>query len=108
MNRSPGPRFVQPAWCAARPRAAERVRRVSEPVPSTRGWLALLGWIALIGVVWLGILPRVAQHPGVRDRRQHLDAKQVDPSAMFYTELAGIGRLLDELDDRNRSDLYFY
>ncbi len=62
----------------------------------------MTGWIALIAVVWLGILPRVAQRPDVRDRRQHLDDRQIDPSAMFYTELAGIGRLLDELDDRNR------
>ncbi len=76
---------------------------MSESAPSTRGWLALTGWIALIAVVWLGVLPRVAQQPDVRDRRKDLDARQVDPSAMFYTELAGISRLLDALDDRNRS-----
>lgn len=38
-------------------------------------------------VAWLGVLPAIAARPAVKARLDELDAKGIDPSAMYYSEL---------------------
>lgn len=47
----------------------------------------LLISLATVAVVWLGVLPRLCDQP---DIAQHIRTQQqlnIDPSALFYTEL---------------------
>ena len=50
--------------------------------------------LATIAVVWLLILPRAAELPSVNKRLRFLDEKEIDPSAMFYTELEVMDEIL--------------
>ena len=43
--------------------------------------------VLVIALLWLVILPRVAQWPPVRSRIERNEAAGIDPSAMFYSEL---------------------
>lgn len=43
-------------------------------------------WFA-VAVAWLVILPTIAARPAVKARLEELDAKGIDPSAMYYSEL---------------------
>ena len=56
--------------------------------------LRLLMGLATIAVVWLLILPRAAELPSVNKRLRFLDEKEIDPSAMFYTELEVMDEIL--------------
>jgi hypothetical protein len=38
-------------------------------------------------VLWLAVLPRIADQPPVRRHIEFLEQQQIDPSVMFYTEL---------------------
>ena len=60
-----------------------------------RGLLLLLASI-VIGVVWCGVLPRVAEQPRVQQRLEFLDERRIDPSAMFYTELEAMDGILSK------------
>ena len=45
--------------------------------------------------IWLVVVPRVQRHAGYQARQQLLRSRQVDPSAMFYTELDCLETALD-------------
>ncbi len=70
-------------------------------------WRALaLSGLAL-ALVWGVALPWLSARPAVRDRLRFLDAKGIDASAMYYTELEAMGPILDRLEApraRPRSD----
>jgi len=43
--------------------------------------------LGAILVLWLAVLPRIADQPPVQRHIEFLEQRQIDPSAMFYTEL---------------------
>ena len=43
-------------------------------------------WL-LVAIAWLGVLPAIATRPLVKARLDELDARGIDPSAMYYSEL---------------------
>ncbi len=51
------------------------------------GFGQLLAIICLITIVWMFLLPRLAELDGPRRYRERLDAQGIDPAAMYYTEL---------------------
>lgn len=56
--------------------------------------LALSGWVAAITLVWTVLLPGYATTTRMRDRLDWLEEKQIDPSAMYYTDLEAMDRIL--------------
>lgn len=48
---------------------------------------------AAILVLWLGVLPRIADQPPVQRHIEFLEQRHIDPSAMFYTELEPMAEL---------------
>lgn len=75
---------------------------------ATRGERALAGWgslcaaTALIVLVWMVVLPSLAEHPDLKARIRFLDERGIDPAAMFYTELDCLEDVLDRLDHYHR------
>ncbi|OYP35499.1 hypothetical protein [Rhodopirellula sp. MGV] len=49
---------------------------------------------ACVAIVWGVVLPRLAKTNTVRERNAWLKEKQIDPAAMFYTELPLMDRVL--------------
>jgi hypothetical protein len=49
--------------------------------------------LTAILVIWLAVLPRIADQPPVRRHIEFLEQRQIDPSAMFYTELEPMGEI---------------
>jgi hypothetical protein len=64
----------------------------------------LLLWLLAIGLVWFLLLPWLANRPSVAARLRWLDEHQVDPSAMYYTEVEALKPVLRRLHDRPRND----
>lgn len=54
---------------------------------SPRGWTSLAAWSLVLSVIWLGLLPRLASFPPLRQEIEAFEEQGIDPSAMFYTEL---------------------
>lgn len=54
---------------------------------SSRGWQMLAFITAVMGAIWGLALPRLADTKTVRDREAFLEEHQINPAAMFYTEL---------------------
>lgn len=50
--------------------------------------------ITTIAAVWLIVLPWVGRHETVRDHIQFLDERDIDASAMYYTELDAMEPIL--------------
>lgn len=67
------------------------------------GLYALLHWMLAIGLVWLVVLPWLAHRPHIDARLRWLDENQVDPSAMYYTEVEALKPVLKRLNDRLRN-----
>jgi hypothetical protein len=49
---------------------------------------------ALMGLVWGLVLPRLARTRQVRQRERWLEKHQIDPAAMYYTELPVMEKIL--------------
>ena len=48
--------------------------------------LTLLSAVALILGLWGVVLPRLADHPSLRAKIQHLEHRGIDSNAFFYTD----------------------
>lgn len=68
-----------------------------------RPLIQLLLGISFVGVTWLVGLPRLAQLEPIAQRLEWLDAKRIDPSAMFYTELESMEPILERLNAETRA-----
>lgn len=66
------------------------------------GWRKLALCCCAIGAVWLLVLPWMAQRSATRQRIDWLRDRQIDPSAMYYTELDAMRPILRRLNDRQR------
>lgn len=60
---------------------------------NSSGWLWLMIALAAILVLWLVVLPWLATQPPIRRHIEFLEQRQIDPSAMFYTELEAMPAL---------------
>ena len=49
--------------------------------------LRLLAGLAVVAVIWCGLLPRLLRLPPLARHVALMEERQVDPSAMYYTEL---------------------
>jgi hypothetical protein len=56
-------------------------------IQKTKAWRRLGIATLLIVVVWTVVLPRLAQLPVVDRRLRFLDEHNIDPAALFYTDL---------------------
>ncbi|WP_417850444.1 hypothetical protein [Thalassoglobus sp.] len=56
--------------------------------------LALVVTTLALLSVWLLFLPAYANRPAVKEHLQWLDEKGIDPSAMYYTELEVMEKIL--------------
>ena len=43
--------------------------------------------IGLLGLIWLVVLPWVGEQEGVRQHIEAMEQAEIDPSAMYYSEL---------------------
>jgi hypothetical protein len=59
----------------------------SEPARTLRAAARLGACSAALVFLWLAVLPRLAAQPSVQQHIEFLQHRQIDPSAMFYTEL---------------------
>lgn len=55
---------------------------------------------ATIAAVWLIVLPWIGRHETVRDHITFLDDREIDASAMFYTELDAMEPILKKFRHR--------
>ena len=51
------------------------------------GWWKLVTGVVVLAIIWMLLLPMVARRPSVAGRIERLEAKGIDPTAIFYTEL---------------------
>jgi len=56
-------------------------------------WTRLAFGLLVIVVVWMTVLPRIADQESVQRHIEFLEQQQIDPSAMFYTELAPMAQV---------------
>ena len=63
----------------------------------THGVVRLLWMLSAVGLIWLVILPWMASRPRMEAHLEWLDARGVDPSAMYYTELEMMQPIFDRM-----------
>ncbi|TWU58478.1 hypothetical protein Poly51_12560 [Rubripirellula tenax] len=63
--------------------------------------MMLCASLAAIAILWLAVLPWIAERPVVNDRIEWLAHKGIDPAAMYYTELDAMKPIIDKLERRN-------
>lgn len=68
----------------------------SQRVAGTRLVLSFL----TIALMWLVVLPWLSRRPAVNSHLRDLDHRGIDPSAMYYTDLPVMDRILDRLEKR--------
>ncbi|MEQ9406193.1 MAG: hypothetical protein RIK87_00645 [Fuerstiella sp.] len=64
------------------------------------GILVLAMLLCVIGLIWLIVLPHMAQQPQMKAHLNWLNARGIDPSAMYYTELEAMEPILQRLERR--------
>ncbi len=63
------------------------------------GVIALSVSIIAIGLVWGVALPWYAAQPAMKEHLQFLEEQGIDPSAMFYTELDAMDKILEKIEN---------
>ncbi|MGC3972234.1 MAG: hypothetical protein QM775_34320 [Pirellulales bacterium] len=79
---------------------------VSSAAPTTRQWAGLVATVCVVLVAWGVVLPRLNALPAVAEHIATQQRLEIDPAALFYTELkmsAGVAhrqerRLQDSAD----------
>ena len=62
-------------------------------------WLKFLGCLFFVSLVWLVILPRIAETPKFQAYRSFLDERKINPEAMYYSDLESMPDVLNRLDE---------
>ncbi len=79
------------------------------PDPDFNRWEHAKRWTVLmtialgVGIIWCSLLPWIATRPATRQRLNFLDQRGIDPSAMFYTELKAMDRILEKIESSHDS-----
>jgi hypothetical protein len=55
--------------------------------PRLGGVVRLAACVGIVAVTWLVVLPWVGRHPSIERHVRAMEAAEVNPSAMVYTEL---------------------
>ena len=55
--------------------------------PRLTGPLRLAACASIVAVAWLVVLPWVGRHPSIEQHVRTMEAGEVNPAAMVYTEL---------------------
>ncbi len=66
----------------------------------TRRWLSLFLSVASLTIIWCILLPTLGETESVRQHVEFLESRNIDASAMFYTELDAMQPILDHLESR--------
>lgn len=74
------------------------MKRVSKHRLFYGGWTKLSVAVAVILIIWLIGLPWLANRALVRNRIDWLAEEQIDPTAMFYTELESMDSILRKIE----------
>ncbi|HAH44009.1 hypothetical protein [Gimesia sp.] len=64
---------------------------------SRQQWAQFLILLAGVGLLWLVVLPRIAAIPQMKAEIDFLEEKQIDPTAMFYSDLETIEETVQEI-----------
>jgi hypothetical protein len=67
-------------------------------------WVRLLAAVAVMAALWLVGLPYLGRQPSVRRYINENEARGIDPSAKFYTELPGMPAFYSRIDDARRRE----
>jgi hypothetical protein len=62
--------------------------------------------LAAIALVWGIALPWLSDRPSIKQRIEHHERQGVDPSAMFYTELDVMQRIIEKNNQRQCNKLH--
>ena len=62
----------------------------------------MIGWVVLIAVTWLVVLPWLSDRGSTKVYLQRLRQRNIDPAAMYYTELPP--ELFLDYDDHEPKD----
>ncbi|WP_417378152.1 hypothetical protein [Gimesia sp.] len=57
---------------------------------SRQRWVRFLLLLAAVCLLWLVVFPQIATIPQVKAEIDFLEEKQIDPTAMFYSDLETI------------------
>ena len=69
-----------------------------------QSWSCLAAALLLLGWVWIVVLPWVGSRPGISRSIHEQQARGIDPSAMFYSDLELIGPIAHRLERLHDSD----
>lgn len=64
---------------------------------SRQQWAQFLILLTGVGLLWLVVLPRIAAIPQIKAEIDFLEEKQIDPTAMFYSDLETIEDTVQEI-----------
>ena len=67
----------------------------STTIKRIRSWVGLAVCVSVIVSVWLFALPHFSRGDAYQTRQQLFNDRNIDPSAMFYTELDCLDEALD-------------
>lgn len=81
---------------------------MSKPAPLNprQGIYRLAAACVIASVCWLILLPALSKYPPMSARLQWLEEQQVDPSAMYYTEVEALKPVLQQLNERGRGNVH--
>jgi hypothetical protein len=71
---------------------------------SLRGWLRLITAAGVIFIIWTVVLPSLARQESIRAWGKLLDEHEVDPAAMFYTDLKAMSRIEERVAATRRNN----
>lgn len=83
------------------PSGSKRIARERRDSSSRVGRFAVA--IVAVAVVWLIVLPWLAQRPMMKTHLDWLDARSINASAMYYTELEAMQPILERLEGPQRT-----
>ena len=63
------------------------------------GYSQLSGCLLVIGVLWLGVFPKLATQPAIRQQIEEREKLGLDLGAMFYTDLEVSGDIESHLEN---------
>lgn len=66
------------------------------------GWFTFL--TVSLGLLWLVVFPELARVPQLRSEIDFLEEKQIDPTAMFYSDLETIEDTVQNIHDFHREN----
>lgn len=79
-----------------------RVEQNAQPRSQTESsrtrWIRFLTLTLLLGILWLIVLPRAAEIPRLQSEIEFLEERNIDPSAMFYTDLETVEQTVQNIN----------